>query len=133
MPPHVKSTHLTGGETKTRKSDLPVVPELARNRELDQFLCLSHCAFPLHFAASHFPKEQLKMETKAQSSMTQCDFNGNLILEQKKKKDFAKCSKRSPIPLIPICTPITAPYPIATEQAHVGRSMCCFFLILCSH
>ena len=35
---HVKSTHLTGGETKARQSDLPAVPELASNRKSEPAL-----------------------------------------------------------------------------------------------
>lgn len=35
---HVKSTHLTGGETKARQSDLPAVPELASIRKSEAAL-----------------------------------------------------------------------------------------------
>lgn len=91
---HVKSTHLTGGETKARKSDLPTAPELASNRKSEPALLPLPTVFSPALCCVTFPRKAAKNGAEALGKspelMTQCDLNGKPILKQRTSQNVLR-------------------------------------------
>lgn len=126
---YVRLTHLTGGKTNTRKSDLLTVPELASNQELEPALLPLPTVLFLYLCCHTFSKRAAKNGEEALAKgpelMTQCDLIGDITLEQKTFRNIPRetlCLLSQPM----LQNQPSTFHPIASEKGHgaVGSENC---------
>lgn len=129
---YVKLIPWTGGKTSTRKSDLPTVPELASDWELEAAPLPLPTVLFLYLCCHRFPKRAAKNGDEALAKgpelMTQCDLIGNLILEQKTFQNIPRetlCLLSQPV----LQNWPSTFHPTASKKGHgaVGSEKCTFY------